>query len=290
MNHLLHAAFLRPALPTIGVALIATATLIPLQASAEEAGKTSEAKAPFDPSKAVDMGVGMPTPYDKFLALSQIIGRESIDWLAIFNSNATDIDPDDFSDTKVGIPLALGVRVADGVMAIQARDAEVLGQCASDIEKLAKKLDVPDSDLTRARRIRTLANENRWLEVFLELGILQQDIMQELEKDDTDPRGKLLVISGWVQGARYSTTIVSQHYSAETSNFLREPLLAKALRADIDKLAADVKSQANVVKLAAVLDAVTPIVDIPLDGSISKEDVEKIHTECTSYVTGLLDQ
>ena len=151
-----------------------------------------EAKNPsIDISKAVDKGVAMPTPLDKFLALTLLVKTKKIDWNGVFNSVAVDINPDNFTDKDVLIPQVLGLRIADGIMAVQAKDAELLGKAASDIEKLAVKIGVGDSDLARARRVRTLANEGKWMEVYRELGFLQQDIMQKLEENPKDQRSSL---------------------------------------------------------------------------------------------------
>src|SRR5205814_166210 len=76
----------------------------------------SDEKAPYDPTKAKDAGVGMPTPYDKFLALDQVLTKTKIKWDDTFRKVAVDVDPDSFTDKDVAVPMILGVRIADGVM------------------------------------------------------------------------------------------------------------------------------------------------------------------------------
>jgi len=71
----------------------------------------SEEKAAFDPSKAKDAGVGMPTPYDKFIALDQILTKTKVNWPQTFRKVAVDIDPDSFTDKDVAVPMILGVRI-----------------------------------------------------------------------------------------------------------------------------------------------------------------------------------
>src|SRR5437762_4672832 len=66
-------------------------------------GESAE-KAPFDPTKAKDAGVGMPTPYDKFIALDQVLTKTKVDWPQVFRKVAVDIDPDKFTDKDVAIP------------------------------------------------------------------------------------------------------------------------------------------------------------------------------------------
>jgi hypothetical protein len=241
-------------------------------------------KAPYDPKKAKDGGVGMPTPYDKFIALDQVLTKTKVNWDQTFRKVAVDIDPDAFTDKDVAVPMILGVRIADGVMAIKAHDAELLNKCASDIEKLAKKIGVSDADLGRARAVRAAANKGEWVKVFMELGFFQQDIMKKIDQPEHATHGTLLIVCGWMQGARYTTTVVDQNYSPETSNLLREPLLARALKEKIESLPPDVQKSPLVAKMREVLPQIEKILTIPLDGTISKENVEELNKLATDVV------
>ena len=242
---------------------------------------------PIDPSKAIDKGVAMPTPLDKFIALTLLVKSRKIDWNGVFNAVAVDINPDNYTDTEILIPQVLGLRIADGIMAVQAKDAELLGKAASDIEKLAKKLNVSENDLSRARRVRNLANEGKWLDVYRELGFLQQDIMQKLEENPKDQRSALLMISGWIQGSRYSSRLILAHYSDASSNILREPLLVKALIAKSDALPAKTKQAPSVAIISKTLPMLHKIVNIGLDAPIPKSQVaaiDKLATDCVKQI------
>jgi hypothetical protein len=241
-------------------------------------------KASFDPKAAKDGGVGMPTPYDKFLALDQLVPSGEINWGQTFRKVAVDIDPDQFTDKDTVIPMVLGVRIADGVMAVKARDVELLNKAASDIETLAKRMGVADSDLNRARAVRAAANKKEWLNVFMELGFFQQDIMKKLENKESSARTTLLITAGWLQGARYTSTLIEDHYTAATSNLLREPKLIEALSAKMAGLPAASKSNAAVTKMVEALPQIQKIIDIPLDGSVSKENVETLNKLSTDAV------
>ena len=251
-------------------------------------GADKDEKAPFDPKKAEDAGVGMPTPYDKFLALDQALTNSKVNWGQVFRKVAVDIDPDAFTDKEVVIPMVLGIRIADGVMAIKALDAEMLNKCAADIEKLAKKLNIADSELGRARAVRAAANKGEWLKVFMELGFFQQDIMKKIEDKEHSNRGTLLIVCGWMQGARYTTTVIGENYSPAVSNILREPLLARALKEKVESLSGNIKDIPSVARLREVLPKVETILTIPLDGTISKENVAEINRLATEVVKAAL--
>lgn len=245
---------------------------------------SGDEKAPFDRAKAGDGGLGMPTPYDKFLALDQALPKGKVDWSKLSRALAKPIDTDEFKDAEVAIPLALGIRIADGVMTVKAKDAEQLNKCASDIEKLAKKLGVADSEMSRARAVRTAANKGDWLKVFMELGFFQQDIMKKLTSEKNATKGTLVVIGGWLQGARYTSSVVEENYTPEVSNILREPLLVKNLLDKAEHLPSQLKSAPKVAEVTEVLNKLSKLLDVPTDGSISKENVQKISALTTEVV------
>lgn len=237
--------------------------------------------------KVEDKDLAMPTPLDKFIALTLLVKTRQIDWKGMFNAVAVDINPDNFTDKEILIPQILGVRIADGVMAVQAKDAELLGKAASDIEKLAGKLDVSDNDLARARRVRSLANEGKWLDVYRELAFLQQDIMQKLQENPKDSRSSLLMIAGWVQGCRYTSRLILAHYSDESSNILREPLLVKSLIAKSEALPVKVREAPSVAVITRSLPAMFKIVNVKIDAPIPKDQVaslDKLATECVKAI------
>jgi hypothetical protein len=271
------------------LALYLSAALISCaQFAGAQDDKAKDDKASFDPKKAQDGGLGMPTPYDKFLALDQLVPSGDINWNQTFRKVAVDIDPDQFTEKDTVIPMVLGIRIADGVMAVKARDVELLNKAASDIETLAKRMGVADTDLNRARAVRAAANKKEWLNVFMELGFFQQDIMKKLEDKESAARTTLLIVAGWLQGARYTTTLIEDHYSAATSNLLREPKLVEALAAKMDTLPADSKQNAAVSKIREALPQIDKIINIPLDGSVPKESVTELNRLATEAVKAAL--
>jgi len=270
--------------PAVAAILPCLALLEPVYAQKEG----GEAKNPaVDFKTAVDKGVAMPTPLDKFLALTYLVKTKDIDWNGTFNAIAVTIDPDKYTDTEVLIPEMLGIRIADGIMAIQAKDAEMLGKAASDIEKLAAKVNVGGPELARAKRVRSMANDGKWMDVFRELGFLQQDIMKKLEEKPNDPRSSLVMVSGWVQGSRYSARLISQHYSDASSNILREPLLVAALQAKVERLPDAIRKAPSVAKIAAALPRMHEIVNVGIDKPVSHanvDELQKLATECIQTV------
>ena len=235
--------------------------------------------------------VARPNPINKFHAIDRVLGsmpgaKDAL-WTDYLNKCQSDVDPDDYSDSKVAIPALLGIRICDGVMAIKARNAEKLNACADDIEKLAKKMGVKDSEMTGARKVRIYANNGEWNRVVLELGELQQDI-EAAQAGGADAK-KILYAAGWLQGARYYSTIVHEHYSPDLSSLLREPLFVRSLAEDLRSSRTATVESAIVQQLLASLDKVAGLVDVPINTALSKEQVEQMFESTTTTVQGCVD-
>ena len=245
----------------------------------------AEAEKPVpDFAKAQSAGLGMPSPFDKFLAIDLAL-KGKVNWKKSYAENSEHLDPDKFTDKEVGIPLALGIRIADGVMAVKAHDAELLNQCADDIEKLAKRMGIADRELRRGRDVRDAANRGEWLRVFMDLAFFQQDIMRLIKTGENETRGTLLIAAGWMQGARYTSKMILANYSPDLSNILREPLLAKALLDEVNALPAQLQKDPQVAHLRAeVLPAVYSIVNVKLTEPIARDRVAELEKIATGFV------
>ncbi len=234
-----------------------------------------EQKAAFDISQAQDSELGLPSPMDKFLGLDAALGSKGVKWGDVYREVASNADLKSLT-AETDVCLALGVRIADGIMAVKAQDANALNECASDIEALAKKLKVAESQLERAKKTRALANKGQWLLVFWEMGCLQVDILQSLSEKGNEKRRTLIIASGWLQGAHYAAHVINQRYTPELSNYLREPMLVKAMSKEMQALPTATQQNARVAKLSSALGDIYSIVNIPLDGTIAKPDVQRM--------------
>ena len=257
------------------LAMLATAVAEPPAATQEKKPTSRDA---LNNAKTVNTGENMirPNPYDKFIALDSALGVGTVKWKEVMNRTEVNVDPDTVKDTKVAIPALLGFRICDGVMAIKARDAEKLNACADHIEKLGKKLGVTDADLRRAKMVRSFATRGEWGRVFLELGYLQQDIETVLQRESgaggKAPVRKLLYAAGWLQGARYTSNLVKDNYNARTGGLLREPLLVKELKADLD--GAGLPNDGIVKLISEAMVELQKLVNVELRTPLSKESVE----------------
>lgn len=219
-----------------------------------------------------------PTVIEKFTALQMRMEDTKLDWVRVFNANQVDFDPDDLTDKEVHMPIALGIRMTDGIIAIMAKHAESLNSAADDIEKIAKKLGVNEKDLARAKQVQAFANRGAWNRVYMELGWLQRDVMSTLDRDGNRDRRSLLLCAGWLQAAYITSGLVKEHYNEDRSTLLREPHMLQALIQELDKSKASVKSDPKFKALHDAMSQTLPLVKTEIENPIiSREAIEKIH-------------
>lgn len=231
----------------------------------------------------------IPSPYDAFLALEAIGGKDRpVDWGQVLNYGVAAIKPQDYKDNTAAC-LMLGVKISDGLIAVKAQDAEALSEVASSIEVLAKVINVEEAQLKKLETVREMAAKDDWLGVFLELGYLQEDILSSLKaRKDTD-QSALIMGAGWTQGANFASYAIEKNYSPEASGLLREPSLISQLIKDLQATKA-AKENAVVQQMIKDMTTIHDIVNIAEDGTIEAEKVKEIRTTCSAIVKQIKEQ
>lgn len=243
-------------------------------------------KPAFDKSKAEIAPLPLPNPSDKLIAIEESVGAGKIDWSALADGVAVDVDPNDFPD-QADAAMALGVKIADGIVAIKAQDVEKLNRSADQLEGLGKNLGATDEDMKRARQVRDFANRGEWLMVFLELGFLQADIMKKLNTPENQNDRTLVIAAGWLQGARYASGLILANYSPELSNILREPVLTAELDKQLAALPPSLQEKDKVRQIRQAVGQAAQIVNVSLDAPVAQDKVEQLKSASDTAVMAI---
>jgi len=256
------------------LSLVAAASVLLITPCAAQKGE-------FNPHEGVrNAGMATPTPIDKLIALNMML-KDKVNWKQVAKLYKSYFEVDSYSDKEIVLPILMGMRMSDGVIAIQARDVEVLNAAAGDIETMAAKLGVEAGQLQRAQRVKSYANKNKWNRVFLELGFLQKDVMDTMAKEGNADRRSILIASGWIQGANIVSGVIKNNYSEETSSLLREPLLVRQMIKELENLKGEKSKDVKIVRMLSVLNKLVKIIDVPLNKGVPEAGVKEIH-EITS--------
>lgn len=249
-------------------------------------------------SGAKDTGYTPPNPIDKFIALDDMFGGK-VNWKAIMEEISQDVETKAIRDTDFLIPLLMGIRVADGVMTVKVRSVQDLNAAADDIKDMATKLRVPERDMVWANKARAEAASGEWASVFMSLGFMQKKVLDKLAEAKADQRS-LVMISGWIQGLRYSSAAVLKHYddtvgknsvAGHPSYQLRDPKLVAWLITLVKGLSPEKQALPEVIQIRKGLEQIYDLVDIDIDpkvGKISKADVQTLAKISGDIVTAIV--
>jgi hypothetical protein len=282
--------FLIQPVPAQDGAAIPTGKEAPGPASTDAASPLPSEKPEFDPLKldpakgGSDGGMLLPNAQDKFLGLELFLGPNTVDWNQLYNDGSLHLDVNSLT-SEVNMSLAIGARVVDGILALQAQNLEALNESAAEIEQLARRLGVGEGELSRAQDVQRAANKKDWLTVFSEIGRLQADVIRSLNAKGREDIRPLVIAGGWTQGAKYMAQLIDTHYSPGASNFLREPGIVAQLQQEMDKLKPDTRANPAVKAIVEALPEIHSMVDIPKDGAVPQDQVKRLRDLSTSIVT-----
>ncbi len=232
-------------------------------AFAEEAPLTPEEKSKFGETLL------LPSPSEIFVALNKV-GKA--DW-----SDAASYSKQ--YDYKTGYMRAfnLGVRSADGFLAIQARDKTKLGEMIVVIITLAEELMVEQAILNKGKKFEQLSQQDKWNELHSELDSLREDVMQEIDRLGDQDIALLVSAGGWLEGLRATTKILSNRYESNASSILYQPRLVDYFSDRLAKIDPEAKKAPAVQALIDKLPVIKTLVDVGYQKPVPQENIVKLH-------------
>ena len=243
------------------------------------------------PTGAKNVGLLPPSIIDKFLAMEIEFDKAGIKirgadgakvYRRSYDNCSVDVNLAKLqTGSDVGAALALGMKIADGIVALKARHAEGMKQCADAIDPLARKLGAGDEDLRRAREVKRLADKGLWRDAFMELGFLQEDIVIEVERNQGKREKAILIFMGaWVQGGRHVTELMLEHHQPMIGNILREPMFIQQALEEMKVLPAETRNDPKFKAVEADMTRFLKIIDIKMDADVPKPQIEEYHQMC----------
>ncbi|HSI86545.1 MAG: hypothetical protein ACAI35_10895 [Candidatus Methylacidiphilales bacterium] len=243
--------------------------LAPLMLSAPLAN----AQMKLDESLAKTASVVVPKPSELFSAMTQL--NSTVDWTKVVAYvNAGKLKGRFDYATSETRALNLGVRLANGAVAVQARDKKSLEEISKAVKSLADSLGIRKELLAQADVVEELARAEKWPELLSQLDKLQEDILTALkERKDTDSV-TLVRVAGWLQGLHLVTFGLEGNYHEKSSGLLRQPQLADDIASELGKL--KVKDPLIDEVKAGVLQ-IKPLIDVAKGAPVPKDNVVKLH-------------
>lgn len=222
-------------------------------------------------------GVAVPVPREIFRSLDQF---RDANWPAVKHP---DIAHWKSHGDQAQIATLLGVVIAEGFIAVEAKDSTEVKNLGNSVLSLARGLGIRERALRRSRSIMELADKNEWSEARKEWDGVLSDLETGMIELKSEQLAQLVSLGGWLRGTEALSALILQNYSPERSNLIRQSELINYLEKQLRSMSSDIQARPIVVKLLAGLKTIRSVVENE-DGSLSEKTVRKIHGVCAELV------
>jgi len=260
------------------IRLVALITLALLAAISTYAAEKAQSLSPDQMAKAVRTdSITVPTPGELFAALGK---TGKINWSAQYRGPI----PTTYSD-RAQIALNLGGLIADGFIAVEAKDGQQVKNIGSDILKLGKALGVSEQLLGRGNSINEFAEHSDWDTLQEELEATQNEVKSSMQSHDDQDLVILVTLGGWIRGTQVVTGVIMKNYSESAAKVLRQPALVRFIQSKVNEISPELRQQPLVKDVSEQLSGIEKLVSFPPDKVPTQEEVRKVNEAVSKLMT-----
>jgi hypothetical protein len=213
--------------------------------------------------------ISIPTPGDLFAALEK---SGKINWAGQYRGPI----PMTYRN-RAQIALNLGGLIADGFIAVEAKDGQQVKNIGSDIIKLAKALGVSEKLLSRGNSINEFAENNEWDTLQEELEATQNEVKSSMQSHADQDLVILVTLGGWIRGTQVVTSTIVQNYDERSAKVLRQPALVHFMQSRINEISPELRNEPLVKDISGELSKIEKLVSFPPGKTPDIEEVRKVN-------------
>jgi hypothetical protein len=212
--------------------------------------------------------ISIPTPGELFAAIEK---PGKTDWSGQYRGPM----PITYRN-RAQIALNLGGLIADGFIAIEAKDSQQVKNIGSDIIKLAKALGVSENLLKRGNSINEFAENNEWDTLQEELEATQNEVKSSMQSHNDQDLVILVSLGGWIRGTQVVSGAVARNYDERRAKVLRQPALVKFMQSKINEISPELRGEPLVKDVSEELSGIEKLVSFPADKAPTVDEVRKV--------------
>src|SRR5438034_261172 len=178
---------------------------------------------------------------------------------------------------RAQIALNLGGLIADGFIAVEAKDSQQVKNIGSDIIKLSKALGVSENLLSRGNSINEFAENNEWDTLQEELEATQNEVKSSMQSHSDQDLVILVTLGGWIRGTQVVTSAIVQNYNEQSAKVLRQPALVHFMQSKINEISPELRNEALVKGVSNELSKIEKLVSFPEGKAPDVEQVRKVN-------------
>src|SRR2546421_11616831 len=221
--------------------------------------------------------MSIPTPGELFAALGKL---EKTNWAGQYRGPM----PVTYSN-RAQIALNLGGLIADGFIAVEAKDSQQVQNIGSDIIKLAKALGVSERLLGRGNSINEFAQNNEWDTLQEELEATENEVKSSMQTHADQDLVILVTLGGWIRGTQVVTAAIMQDYNEDSAKVLRQPALVRFMQSKINEISPELRGEPLVKNVSEQLGEIEKLVSFPPGKAPTVDDVRKVDKAVGKAIT-----
>src|SRR5437899_6171762 len=221
--------------------------------------------------------ITIPTPGELFAALGKT-GKTN--WSGQYRGPI----PVTYSN-RAQIALNLGGLIADGFIAVEAKDGQQVKNIGSEIIKLAKALGVSEKLLARGNSINEFAEHSEWDTVQEELEATENEVKSSMQTHDDQDLVILVTLGGWIRGTQVVTAAIMQDYNEDSAKVLRQPALVRFMQSKINEISPELRGEPLVKNVSEQLGEIEKLVSFPSGKAPTVDDVRKVNKSVGKAIT-----
>jgi hypothetical protein len=222
--------------------------------------------------------ITVPTPGELFAALAK--AGDKINWSAQYRPPT----PVTYAN-RAQIALNLGGLIADGFIAVEAKDGQQVKNIGSDIMKLGKALGVSEELLSRGNSINEFAENNQWDTLQEELEATQNEVKSSMQSHADQDLVILVTVGGWIRGTQVVTGAIMKNYNESAAKVLREPALVHFMQSKLNAISPELRQESLVKDVSGQLTGIEKLVTFPEDKAPTAEDVKELNEAVGKLMT-----
>lgn len=222
-------------------------------------------------------GIVMPVPKEIFRTLDQF---HSANWPAI---KRPEIAIWKSRGERTQIASLLGITIAEGFIAMEAKDSAEVKSIGNSVLKLSRGLAVEERALRRSRSIMEHTERAEWGGARDEWDGVLADLENGMIEIKSMDLAQLISIAGWLRGTEALSELVLEDYSEQRSELIRQPALLDSLEKQILAMSPAIQSRPIVAQMLQGLRRIRALSIID-NAPITEAAVREIHGICSELV------
>jgi hypothetical protein len=178
---------------------------------------------------------------------------------------------------RAQIALNLGGLIADGFVAVEAKDSQQVKNIGSDIIKLSKALGVSENLLRRGNSLNDFAENDEWDALQEELEATQNEVKSSMQTHSDQDLVILVSVGGWLRGTQVVTAAIMENYDERAAKVLRQPALVSFIHSKMNDVSSELRAEPLVKDVNEQLVGIEKLVAFPVGKIPSRDDVQKVN-------------